>query len=110
MRGKYRDPYDYERQTADKITGARRSIASGALFGDYDVHGEYVLIDNKRVSKGHTYRLDYRDFQGIEKKAKLDQIPAMFINFNEYGESLAVVREEDFVNLLNNLIELTQDM
>jgi hypothetical protein len=103
---KYDNPYDYERQTAKKL-GARRSIASGALFGDMDVQGDNVLIDNKRVAKGLSYRIDLRDFKKVADKATVDQIPAMCINFNEQGESLAVVREKDFIALMNQVRELT---
>lgn len=104
----YRDPYDYEKKTAEKIKGAKRSIASGALFGDFDVQSQNLLVDNKRVSEGHTYRLDYRDFKKVEDKAKLDQIPSMLINFNKHGGSLAVIREKDFVALINLLTELEE--
>lgn len=109
MNSKYKDPYDYEKKTASKIIGARRSIASGALFGDMDVHGEYVMIDCKRVADGHSYRLDYRDFDKVVKRVNADQMPVMTVNYNKYGESLAVLKEEDFIQLLNTVIELVQD-
>ncbi len=99
---KYKDPYDYERKTAKKL-GAKRSIASGALFGDMDVQGENVLIDNKRVAKGHSYRLDIRDFKKVIDKSTVDQIPAMLVNFNEHGESIAIIREADFVALVKDI-------
>ncbi len=103
---KHADPLDYERKTASRIKGARKTIASGALFGDFDVGGETVLIDNKRVSKGHSYRLDVRDFKKVMDRSTVDQIPAMLINFNEHGESVAVIREADFIAFVN---ELTDD-
>lgn len=106
---RYSDPYDYEKKTSGKVSGGRRSIASGALFGDFDVRGESILIDNKRVAKGKTYRIDYRDFKKVEDKATVHQMPAMFINFHEPGVSLAVVREKDLLALLELVKELTQE-
>jgi len=106
---KYKDPTDYEYKTAEKLN-ARRSINSGALFGDFDVQSSEVLIDNKRVSKGHTYRLDIRDFNNVKKKSKFDQIPAMLINYDSYGQSVAVIREEDFIGLIEIVRDLTKDV
>lgn len=105
---RYSDPYDYERKTAKKV-GGRRSIASGAFFGDMDVNsdGQYgLIIDNKRT-EDKSFRLDYRDFKKVKDKARLDQMPAMFINFHQFGDSLAIVREKDFISLINEIKELT---
>lgn len=99
----YKDPYDYERKTAGKLNGGKRSIASGAVFGDMDVKSDELVIDNKRVAEGHTYRIDYRQFKKVQAQCSVEQMPAMFINFNQYNESLAVVREKDFLALLEEL-------
>ena len=104
-KNRYTSPYDYEEKTAEKIEGARRSIASGAFFGDMDVQGPYCLIDCKRIEKGNYYKIDRRVFKKVEDKAKVDQIPMMFVNFNEYGESLAIMREEDAIAFINWMSE-----
>ncbi len=100
-KNRYTSPYDYEQKTAEKIDGAKRSIASGAFFGDMDVQGPYCLIDCKRVEKGNYYKVDRRDFNKVADKANADQIPCMFINFNQHGQSLAVMKEEDAIALIN---------
>lgn len=105
MNNRYKDPYEFEKDTASKINKARRSIASGAIFGDMDVSSPDVLIDNKRVSEGYTYRLDYRDFKKVQDQSKVDQVPMMLINFNKYGKNLAILREEDAIAFINSMNE-----
>ncbi len=97
---KYKNPRDYEEKTAEKVKG-KATINSGATFGDMDVQSDTLIIDNKRT-QGKGFRLDYRDFKKVANKANEDQIPAMFINYDLYEESLVVIKESDLLGLLND--------
>ncbi len=99
---RYKDPYDYEKKTAKKL-GGRRSIASGAFFGDMDVNSSNLTIDNKRT-EAKTYKFDPKDFDKVEEHArKNDKMPSMFINFHTLGKSYAIVRERDLLAILEEL-------
>ncbi len=104
---RYKDPYDYEKKTAKKV-GGRRSIASGAFFGDMDVNSDVISIDNKRTEQ-KTYRFDPKEFKEVEDQAR-DKMPAMFINFDFYGKSFAIIREKDLLALLEEIKFLQQEL
>lgn len=104
---RYKDPYDYEKKTAKKV-GGRRSIASGALFGDMDVNSDVISIDNK-LTEQKTYRFDPKEFKEVEDQAK-DKMPAMFVHFNSIGKGFAIVREKDLLALLEEIKSLQEEL
>jgi hypothetical protein len=94
----YKNPYDYEKKLASKIPDAKREIASGAFSGDYDVTGS-VMIDCKFTDK-KSFSLKHDDFEAICKRSNIDQIPAMAIHYNQFGHSVIILREQDFIGLM----------
>ncbi len=102
---KYKDPYDYEQKVADKIVGGKRSIASGATFGDMDVQSPTALIDCKLVEKGNYYKVDRRVLNKVIDKATVDQLACLFVHFNESGQGIAIMREDDAVAFINGMAE-----
>jgi hypothetical protein len=94
------DPYDYERSTAEKIEGARREVASGAFSGMYDVNSEFWMIDNKRTEAA-SYILKVKDFKALDRKATSEgRFPAKLINYHNDEYSVAVLREVDYLALI----------
>lgn len=104
----YKDPYDYERKTAGKLKGGRRSIASGAVFGDMDVNSPDFIIDCKRT-EAKSYKFVPKDFDKVESQAK-DQIPLMLINFHTLGKSYAISKEKDFLALAEEIEMLKEEL
>lgn len=94
------DPYEYESHVA-RLIGGRRTVASGAAFGDYDVLSPDWMVDCK-LTRGHTYRLDSRHFEAIARRAAPERSPAIFVGFSS-GLSLAVIDERDFASIMEAL-------
>lgn len=100
---KYSDPYEYERATAAKLPSGRSEIASGAFSGDYDSGNPDWMFDNKRTDAA-SFIVSVDKFKTIEKRARgKGKLPGLLVNFNQAGESLAIVRESDFLAMIQAL-------
>ncbi len=99
----YNSPKDYEHKLADKIEGAKPQIASGAFSGDYDVvkRGDYGMMADCKRTDAKSFSVNFEKFKAIEERSSLDQVPAITVNFNKYERSLAIIRQEDLIGLLN---------
>lgn len=103
MKKKYSKPYQYEEYVASILPRARRTMASGALHGNFDVNSSPAdtvgfMVDCKITDK-KSFRVSNDDFKSVEKKCEIGQIPAMFILIQE-SQSYVVLKEEDFLGLL----------
>lgn len=100
---RYNDPRHHEEETAKRF-GGKREIASGAFSGNYDVNSEDFMIDCKLTEK-NSYSVDYRKFKLIMDRAGLEQVAALVIHFQNYEDSLVVMREKDLLSILGALDE-----
>lgn len=100
----YDSPKDYEHKLASQIEGAKPQIASGAFSGDYDIVSTRAMIDCKRTD-AKSFSVNIEKFNAIEERSNLDQVPSITINFNQYGRSLAIIRQEDLLAYLKMLGE-----
>lgn len=103
-RKKYSAPYQYEEHVASVLPRARTTMASGALHGDYDVVSEATeeapgfRIDCK-LTDADSFRVSYKDFEGIREKCEAGQIPAFAVNI-QGKESYFVIREQDLMGFV----------
>ena len=75
------------------------TINSGATFGQNDVITDFCEVEAK-TTKNKSYSLSTADWRKLKKKCAADKIPVMVIDFEEYGNSLAVLPYADLKYLI----------
>lgn len=102
LQGEKPTPQVRGRQQEGKIAKAlngRTTINSGATFGQNDIILEYGEVESKLTThKSFTLNVEY--FQQVERKCKLNKMPIMHINFEQFNEELMILKKEDFLTLL----------
>jgi hypothetical protein len=104
MKKKYSRPYEYENHIAEIIPRGQRVPGSGAKHGDLDVSSTAGEISpgyrvDCKLTDAASFRVNEKEFQEVEKKAQVGQIPLMFVLLGS-GDSYAVIKEEDLAGLM----------
>lgn len=87
-----------ESRIASEING-RTTINSGATFGENDVVNDFMEVEAK-TTLHDSFSLKLADFRKLKKKAKVNKIPAMVIDFENSHDSLAVIPYDDLIYLI----------
>lgn len=89
-----------EKKLAKKYQG-RTTANSGATFGQNDITTKDLSIEAKYTdNKG--YRVNVPEFLKAATRAEAGKIPVEIIEFSNYGETLVVIRESDFLTLIGS--------
>lgn len=87
-----------ESRIASEING-RTTINSGATFGENDVVNDFMEVEAKTTIHD-SFSLKLADFRKLKKKAKVNKIPALVIDFESSKDSLAVIPYDDLIYLI----------
>lgn len=93
--------YKQEKRIAD-THGGLPTINSGATFGQNDVESKEFSIEAKTTT-AKSYPLKLSELKVAEKKTPTNKIPVFQIDFEEAKKSYCVLREEDFLALIEEL-------
>ena len=88
-----------ESRIARQLKG-KTTINSGATFGENDIVNDFMEVEAK-TTRHESFSLNLADFRKLIKKAKVDKIPAMVIDFEQSKDSLAVIKYDDLLYLIN---------
>lgn len=104
MKKVFKDPYEYEKHVASRLPNGRREIASGALSGNYDVNstGQLPHMVDCKVTSKKSFSVNHDTFERIKKRSR-GSVPAMFIHMHEVEDSYVVLKEADYVEIVNML-------
>lgn len=87
-----------ETRIASELSG-RTTINSGATFGENDVTTDFLEVEAKTTTH-ESYSLKLSDWRKLVKKSKAGKIPLMVIDYESCSDSLAVLRYDDLLYLL----------
>lgn len=96
-----RERSDKQESRIAKDMGGRKTINSGATFKQNDVETDTFEIEAKTTKKS-SFSLNLTTWDKMEQRTPLCKIPLMVIDFEEANESFAVIKYEDFLNLIKN--------
>lgn len=82
------------------ILNGRKTINSGATFGENDVVTDYAEIEAKTTTK-FSYTFNRADFLKLRDKCKDNKIPMMVVQFETFGESFAILGFDDLKMLID---------
>lgn len=90
--------YKQESRIAKELKG-RTTINSGATFGQNDVYTDYCEVEAKTTQQ-KSYSLKLTDWYKLKRKCSPAKLPLMVVDFEESGDSLAVLSFEDLKFLI----------
>lgn len=84
-----------------KDFGGRKTVNSGATFGQNDVITKEFEIEAK-TTKSKQFILKISDMAKMFKKCSIDKIALFIVEFSEEKEEFVILRKDDFLSLTKN--------
>lgn len=88
-----------------KELGGKKSINSGATFGQNDVSTDFCEVEAKTTTHD-SFSLKLSDWRLLKKKCSTKKLPIMVIDFESSMDSLAVIGYDDLLYLIEKANEV----